>query len=146
MLFSSTIMALVGYFSENWSSTTTLLNFVLLKHRQGRIKNQKSMSKQTWLFPESLNFHQDTYVIRTFTATGWQEIISDPSIFSLSVFLTISNSFSTALCVSGLENKAIFRRKFSKCRQQYATYSSLVSNLLPPNIHKPAFSRKHRWL
>ena len=52
-----------------------------------------------------------TNVIRTFTASGWQEMSSDPSTFSLSVFLTISSSLSIVLCVSGSENKAIFLKE-----------------------------------
>ena len=118
LLFSSTRMPLLGYCSGNWSRTITFLNFVLLMDRQVRARINWEIPQLNPEYPGDPIFYTQwifcdrkkatfSYVIRTLTATGWQEIISDPSTFSLSVFFTISSSFSMAFCVSGSETKAI---------------------------------------
>ena len=70
--------------------------------------------------------HCFTYVILTFTATGWHEINSDPSTFSFSVFLTISSSLSTVVIVSGLEHRAIFNENVKETGWNECTSSLLL--------------------
>lgn len=71
-----------------------------------------------------------TYVILTFTATGWHEINSDPSTFSFSVFLTISSSLSTVVIVSGLEHIAIFNENVKETGKNECTSSLLLGSSL----------------
>ena len=52
LLFNSTMIALVGYLSGNWSNTTTLLNFVLLKNTKRRVTPSTTVELliyRTWL-------------------------------------------------------------------------------------------------